>query len=181
MNVYWTKSVWHAKSCGKCNFPKYRREKIMVSRFSSSLFTTVPMRFTIYNLFQIFNLLWKLWDVLNEFLFRNYDFFTTRRVFWCNSLWNPSHPFIFLTNSKHRHTHHTDIHFKPNILPGLKITVSFEKWTAIKMDRQAGGWLDVPSSGMASDTLGRVSVTMLWKTVRERRMVTPEIAVQPGL
>ena len=49
------------------------------------------------------------------------------------------------------------------------------------MDRQAGGWLDVPSSGMASDTLGRVSVTMLWKTVRERRMVTPEIAVQPGL
>ena len=32
----------------------------------------------------------------------------------------------------------------------------------------------VPSRGMASDTCGRVSVTMLWKTVSERRMVTPE-------
>ena len=27
---------------------------------------------------------------------------------------------------------------------------------------------------MASDTCGRVSVTMLWKTVSESRMVTPE-------
>jgi hypothetical protein len=27
---------------------------------------------------------------------------------------------------------------------------------------------------MASDTLGRVSVTMLWKTVNERRIVTSE-------
>ena len=32
----------------------------------------------------------------------------------------------------------------------------------------------VPRSGIASDTCGRVSVTMLWKTVRERRIVTPE-------
>ena len=32
----------------------------------------------------------------------------------------------------------------------------------------------VPRRGMASDTCGRVSVTMLWKTVSESRMVTPE-------
>jgi hypothetical protein len=32
----------------------------------------------------------------------------------------------------------------------------------------------VPRRGIASDTLGKVSVTMLWKTVRERRIVTPE-------
>lgn len=31
----------------------------------------------------------------------------------------------------------------------------------------------LPSTGMASDTWGSVSVTRLWKTVRERRMVTP--------
>ena len=32
----------------------------------------------------------------------------------------------------------------------------------------------IPKRGIASDTWGRVSVTMLWKTVRERRIVTPE-------
>lgn len=32
----------------------------------------------------------------------------------------------------------------------------------------------VPRRGIASDTLGRVAVTMLWKTVSERRMVTPK-------
>ena len=32
----------------------------------------------------------------------------------------------------------------------------------------------IPRRGMASDTCGRVSVTMLWKTVSESRMVTPE-------
>ena len=32
----------------------------------------------------------------------------------------------------------------------------------------------IPSSGMASDTCGSVSVTMLWKTVRESRIVTPK-------
>ena len=32
----------------------------------------------------------------------------------------------------------------------------------------------VPSRGIASDTLGNVSVTMLWNTVSERRIVTPE-------
>jgi hypothetical protein len=33
--------------------------------------------------------------------------------------------------------------------------------------------MDVPSRGIASDTCGSVSVTMLWKTVSERRIVTP--------
>ena len=33
----------------------------------------------------------------------------------------------------------------------------------------------VPNSGIASDTRGSVSVTMLWKTVSERRIVTSEI------
>ena len=33
--------------------------------------------------------------------------------------------------------------------------------------------MEVPRRGIASDTLGRVSVTMLWNTVSDRRMVTP--------
>ena len=37
----------------------------------------------------------------------------------------------------------------------------------------AGGVEPLPSTGMASDTCGSVAVTKLWKTVRERRMVTP--------
>ena len=32
----------------------------------------------------------------------------------------------------------------------------------------------VPSKGMASDTWGRLSVRILWKTVSESRIVTPE-------
>ena len=32
----------------------------------------------------------------------------------------------------------------------------------------------VPRRGIASETCGRVSVTILWKTVKERRIVTPE-------
>ena len=31
----------------------------------------------------------------------------------------------------------------------------------------------VPRRGIASETCGRVSVTILWKTVSERRIVTP--------
>ena len=38
----------------------------------------------------------------------------------------------------------------------------------------------VPRRGMASDTCGSVSVTMLWKTVSESRMVTPETANNGG-
>jgi hypothetical protein len=37
-----------------------------------------------------------------------------------------------------------------------------------------GGGGGIPSRGMASDTWGSVSVTMLWNTVSERRIVTPD-------
>ena len=39
---------------------------------------------------------------------------------------------------------------------------------------ERGGDAFVPRRGIASDTLGRASVTMLWKTVSESRMVTPK-------
>ena len=32
----------------------------------------------------------------------------------------------------------------------------------------------IPRRGIASDTLGKASATMLWNTVSERRIVTPE-------
>ena len=38
----------------------------------------------------------------------------------------------------------------------------------------------VPSIGIASLTCGRVSVTMLWNTVNERRMVTPAMINRKG-
>ena len=38
----------------------------------------------------------------------------------------------------------------------------------------------VPSIGIASDTWGRVSVTMLWNTVSESRMVTPATQSRKG-
>jgi len=45
----------------------------------------------------------------------------------------------------------------------------------VKNDRQGKmGDAFVPRRGIASDTLGRASATMLWKTVSESRMVTPK-------
>ena len=47
---------------------------------------------------------------------------------------------------------------------------SYESWTTLwRAENEI-----VPRSGIASETWGKVSVTILWKTVSERRMVTPE-------